>query len=95
MIPHLADSQFWQVFEGSTVTTPSYEIMVLLIVTTCCLLTRWTRLGLLLSFVYVYRWGWLFMHQEFSNQPRLLIAYYSTGILVLIGSIIAFLSKHE
>lgn len=91
----IGDPSFWQIFTQSTVTTPAHEIMLLLVVVTFCLFAKWTRVGLLVAFVYVYRWGWLFMHQAFDNQPRFLIVYYTAGILVIVASIIAFIMHRE
>ncbi len=95
MIPLLTNPNFWQTFAQSTVSTPAYEIMLLLVMTTVCLLTRWSRLGLLLVFGYVYRWGWIFMRQEFSTQTQLIIGYSIAGIIVIVGSIIAFMMDRD
>ncbi len=91
----IVENEFWQSFINSTVTTPAPEIMLLLIVTVICLVARWTRVGLLIAFIYAYRWGWLFMHQEFSRHQGMLLIYYITGIVAIVGTIIAFLMQKE
>ncbi len=91
----LTDNQFWRIFANHTVTTPVYEIMLVLVVIAVCLLARWPRAGLLLTFVYVYRWGWLFMHEQFGAQPQVLIGYYVVGVFVMVCSVIAFMMNRE
>lgn len=91
----LFETEFWQTFVESTITTPAPEIMLLVLMTTICMIARWSRLGLLLAFGYAYRWGWLLMHREFGSYHGMLTAYYISGIIAVVGAIIAFLMQKE
>ncbi len=89
------ENEFWQIFINTTVTTPAPEIMLLLVVTTICLIARWSRVGLLIAFIYAYRWGWLLMHQEFGTHHEMLLIYYISGIIAIVSTVIAFLMRKD
>ena len=74
---------------------PGMEAMILLILLTICLLFRITRIGLVLAYIFTYRWGLLFGEQYFAGDARVyhgfLAGYIVFGILVLTLALVAMM----
>ena len=92
--------QAWLWYQASglshaSITIPGMEAIVLLIVLTICLLFRITRTGLVVAYIFTYRWGLLFGEQYFSGDARLYNVFLSSfivfGILVLTMTIVAMM----
>ena len=77
------------------ISIPAMEIIVLLILLTICLLFRITRTGLVMAYIFTYRWGLLFGEQFFAGDARLynifITSYIVFGILVLTLALIAMM----
>ena len=93
-------NQVWQWYQTSglshaTISIPGMEAIVLLSVLTICLLFRITRTGLVLAYIFTYRWGLLFGKQYFAGDVRLynifLSSYIVFGILVLTLALVAMM----
>lgn len=67
--------------ENATIAVPLVETTLLLIALTICLLCRYTRTGLILGFLFLYRWGWTVQIGSFTSDPALQSAF-SVGYLV-------------
>ena len=92
--------QGWQWYQASglshaMISIPGMEAMVLLILLTICLLFRITRTGLVMAYIFTYRWGLLFGEQYFAGDPRVyqvfLTSYIVFGILVLTLAVVAMM----
>ena len=92
--------QAWQWYQTSglshaTIPIPSMEALTLLILLTICLLFRITRTGLVVAYIFTYRWGLIFGEQYFSGDARLynvfLSSYIAFGILVLTLALVAMM----
>ena len=63
------------------------EGVTLLVLLTLCLLFRTNRTGVVIAYIFTYRWGLLFGEQHFADDPKLYNLFLSTyivcGILVL------------
>ena len=74
---------------------PGMEAMVLLILLTICLLFRITRIGLVLAYIFTYRWGLLFGEQYFAGDAQVyhifLTSYIVFGILVMTLAMVAMM----
>ena len=93
-------NQVWLWYQTSglshaTISIPGMEAIVLLILLTICLLFRITRTGLVIAYIFTYRWGLLFGAQYFSGDAQLysvfLTSYIVFGILVLTLAIVAMM----
>ena len=92
--------QAWQWYQASglshaTISIPGMETMVLLILLTICLLFRITRTGLVMAYIFTYRWGLLFGEQYFAGDARVynifLTSYIVFGILVVTLAMVAMM----
>ncbi len=64
---------------------PAYEVMILLMVLTVCLLMRASRIGLVAAYLFAYRWGWLLFDSTFARtQMGYVYGYLVFGIIALI-----------
>jgi len=48
-----------------TISISFFEVGFLLILLTLCLLFRFSRLGLIVGFLFAFRWGWIFLRETF------------------------------
>lgn len=102
-------NQGWQWYQASglshaMVSVPGVEAIILLMVLTVCLLFRITRIGLVVAYIFTYRWGLLFGEQYFAADAKLynvfLSSYIVFGILVLTLALMAMMiaarsGRHE
>lgn len=68
-------------FDHAMISVPLVETTVLLIAMTICLLFRFPRTGLILAYLFLYRWGWTVHIGTFTSDPEIQSAF-STGYLV-------------
>ena len=90
MTPPPATPDLLHTFETSLVSLPASEVMVMLGLLTIFMLFRCNRIGLVVAYLFAYRWGWLFFQQSFGAQFRdYVMGYYVFGavvfLLVVIG----------
>ena len=92
--------QVWLWYQASglshaMISIPGMEAIALLIVLTICLLLRITRTGLVLAYIFTYRWGLLFGEQYFAGETQVyhvfLTCYIVFGILVLTLAMVAMM----
>jgi hypothetical protein len=83
-------NDFLSIVRQSQVTAPGLEVMLLLLLVTICLLFRASKTGLLVSYLFVYRWGWLFIADTFG-ETSFLFGYAVFGALVLLLSVVSML----
>ena len=80
---------------SETISIPMVEAIVLLLVLTICLLLRFSSIGLIVAYLFVYRWAWCFREQIFSNDPYIrsifTTSYIVFGILVFVFVIIGMI----
>ena len=93
-------NQIWQWYQASglshaMISIPGMEALVLLILLTICLLFRINRTGLVMAYIFTYRWGLLFGEQYFAGDPQVyhvfLTSYIVFGILVLTLAMVAMM----
>ena len=81
--------------DQATIAVPLVETTILLVTLTLCLFFRCSRAGLILSFLFLYRWGWIVQIQRFTADPALQTAfsagYLAFGILVFTCTILNML----
>ena len=93
--------QAWQGYQASglshaMISIPVTEAIILLIVLTICLLFRITRTGLVMAYIFTYRWGLLFGEQYFAGDPRVYQVFFTSyivfGILILTLAMVAMMA---
>ncbi len=79
----------------ATICMPGMEAVLLLVILTICLLFRMTCTGLVIAYIFAYRWGLLFGGKYFAADLRVynifLSSYIVFGILVLTLALIAMM----
>lgn len=82
-------------FDRATIAVPLVETTVLLISLTICLLFRFSRAGLILAYLFLYRWGWTIQIGLFTADPKMQAAfsvgYMVFGILVVTFTVVGML----
>ena len=81
------------VFLHGSVTTSSFEVMLVLAVLTFCLFFHATRTGLIVAYVYVYRMGWLFLKNNYNYENTPFVYVYSIFGLIILGLAIASMMR--
>lgn len=78
-------SEIKSIMASGMVSLHAAEVMILLGVLTLCLLFRLNRLGIILVYLDVYRWGWMFFQDNYGKSyQNYLTGYYLFGGLVLL-----------
>ena len=75
----------WSIFLHGSVTTSSFEIMLVLAVLTFCLFFHATKTGLLFSYAYVYRMGWIFLASSYGRENITFVYGYTILGFVILG----------
>ena len=84
--------EFIHILQTTQITTPSLELVLLMVLLTLTLVFKATRIGLLTAFLFVYRWGWIFFNDTFGKeQMTYLYGYMLFGVIVAILSVISML----
>ena len=95
---------FWNWYQDSgladmPVEVPLVETLLVFAMLTVCLLFRFSRIGLILGYVFVYRWAWSARAQLHLEDPAhytmFTTAYIIFGILVLAFSVIGMIRPRE
>ena len=89
-------SEFLEIAKQTPVPIPTLEILALLIILSISLVFKATRVGLLVSYLFVFRWGWLFIQETFRGQNEtLLVSYLAFGVLVTALSVVMMLRSTD
>ncbi len=76
---------FFDMMMEAQIVLPFYEAALMLLVLTFCFLLHSYKFGLLASFVYVFRIGWIFFLANFGIEHfSYILAYCAFGLLVFI-----------
>lgn len=93
-------NQWWTWYRNSgldntMISVPLVDTTILFAALTICLLFRFPRLGLILAYLFIYRWGWSVQVQHFTADPNLQTAisvgYLVFGILVFTFTVVGML----
>jgi hypothetical protein len=77
--------EFTRVITTSQLTLPAFELMLLMILLALALLFRYSRTGIILAYLFTYRWGWEITGQ-LSRGAHL--SYMIFGVIVGILSVL-------
>ena len=85
--------------QGTSITIPLLELTVVLIILIVCLLFQFSRTGLIVAFLFIYRWSWSFCaHNDLLDEKSrnmFLTGYIVFGILVLTLTIVAMMNANR
>ncbi len=77
---------FLEIASSASIELPALEVTILLILMAVCLASKHTRVGLVATYIFAYRWGWMiFVGHNLSFMAAYLIFGVLTGILTVIG----------
>ena len=79
----------------SDATLPSLEVMLLLTILTLCLLFKTNKIGLVASYIFAYRWGWLIFEKSFGHDLTYMYGYMGFGFLALIFAVIGMFRTYN
>ena len=83
---------FFSVMKNATVTLPVIEIGALIVALSLCLVFRTSRTGLVIAYLFAYRWGWSF----FLKQDKVFFtAYLVLGVVVGILTVLGMLQSRQ
>lgn len=82
----------------ATITITTTELVLVIIALSICLLFRWNRLGMIVSYLFTFYMGWLFCKKELlskeSNEfEAFVIGYVIFGCVVLLLAVIDLFRK--
>lgn len=78
------------------VAVPSAELMILLGLLTVALVFRAVRTGLLIAYLFAFRWGWLFFAESLAQRDVVFMQGYAAfGVLALILGILGMLQSES
>ncbi|HBA83350.1 MAG TPA: hypothetical protein DCZ95_04565 [Verrucomicrobia bacterium] len=81
--------QIYNVLVHADASLPSFEVLLLLIILTLCLLFKTSRIGLVSAYLFAYRWGWLVFESSFGNNQSYIYGYTVFGFIALILMVIS------
>ncbi len=76
----------------SSLTLPAAELTIHIVLLTLCLLFRYSRTGILIAYIFAYRWGWQVVG---GLGGKAQFFYLIFGMLVGILSILGLLSESK
>ena len=79
-------AETFAILQKASLTLPAMEVITLLAALTVCLVLRFTRVGLIVAYLFVYRWGWAcFVGMSDGYLMAYLVFGTVAGILTVIG----------
>lgn len=89
MWPFIANILDWyreSGFSSVRMTVPAPETLLLFFIMTICLLFRLCKIGLLVSYAFVFRWGWTIRHSIFPEDPAGFQVF--SAIYIIFGALV-------
>jgi hypothetical protein len=84
---------FFKIVSDASIELPAIEVTVLLILMAVCLVSKHTRVGLVATYVFAYRWGWSIFAE---HSLGFLSAYLFFGMITGILTVVALITdKHD
>jgi len=88
-------NELLEIINQTNVPIPTLELLALLVILTISLIFKATRTGLLTAYLFVFRWGWLFIHETFRDQYETMVTYIVFGAVVVLLSVIIMLRSSD
>ena len=78
--------EWFNIIASASITLPMLEMGLMTLTIAICLVSRLNRTGLIVAYLFAYRWGWPFFQGQ-SNA--FMMAYFwfgcAVGILTVVG----------
>ncbi|MBA4389299.1 MAG: hypothetical protein C0404_15110 [Verrucomicrobia bacterium] len=71
--------ELYEMLRKATLTLPALEVTLLVVIFAVCLVFRFSRVGLVAGYIFVYRWGWIFFA---DHEQSFLVSYLVFGMVV-------------
>lgn len=72
----------------ANLSLPALEVLLLLSVLAFCLVLRTTKTGLIIAYLFTYRWGWIILvDTNTSSLTGYLIFGMAVGLLTVVGMV--------
>jgi hypothetical protein len=89
-------NEFLEIAKQTSVPIPTLELLALLVMLTISLVFKATRVGLLVAYLFVFRWGWLFIHETFGvKHDTFMISYLVFGAFVTALSVVMMIRSSD
>ena len=82
--------EVFNITQHATLPLPAMEVTALIVLLTFCLLFKLTRTGLMIAYLFVYRWGWLFFVEQSQDM---LLGYMTFGCVVGVLTVVGMLRR--
>ena len=79
---------FFNLMSEATLTLPAMEVTLLLAALSCCLVLKLTRTGLIIAYLFIYRWAWLIMKDSGHDFLLLFLVF---GVIIGVLTVISML----
>lgn len=74
---------FVQTVAREEISVPTWEILLLLLVVTICILIRGSRFSLLITYIFTLHIAWSFMRAQFGFVPLLIFGIFAAAVLLI------------
>jgi hypothetical protein len=82
----------FKVLSNAQITLPMIELALLMIIMTACLLFQYTQTGLVVAYLFCYRWGMVFVQ---TQSQTIVICYIIFGSMVGILTVVGMFQNTE
>ena len=93
-IAHLTSAANAFFSEGDSLAIPFGQVLIFVVINSFCLLLGKHKLGLLITYCFVFFWGFIsnreYFVDRFGNTTSGMVVYVLAGILMIIVFIIGF-----
>ncbi|MFO7871620.1 MAG: hypothetical protein R6V03_09345 [Kiritimatiellia bacterium] len=79
---------FLRPFAEASITLPVLELTGLLLLSGICLVFRWVRVGLMVAYLFAFKWAWPFYTRD---STQFMAAFLAFGGLVAVLAVIGLL----
>ncbi|MCK5849411.1 MAG: hypothetical protein KAH23_00745 [Kiritimatiellae bacterium] len=76
---------FLDIMSGATLTLPAMEVSLLLAALSGCLILKMNKTGLVIAYLFIYRWTWLILK---DSGHEFLLFYLVFGLIVAVLTVI-------
>lgn len=83
-------NEFINALQSMVISLPGLELGALILLMAICLVLKFSRTGLVTSYLFVYKWGWSFCT---AHEPQYIMGYLVFGCLVGVLTVVGMLKS--
>lgn len=88
--------EFYKTLHTIEVSVPSSEMLLLMMILVTCLAFKTTRSGLILGFLFAYRWGWMAFKDGLADTiPTFIYLYFGFGVAVVLLAVFLWMMSDD